>query len=116
MRKHIIFLAASFLLAVAHLFSQNKGASPLSDPSAIGRPPSAVTRAVVIGISDYQEKEIPDLRFADKDALAFANFLRSTAGGSLDNDHLQVLTNQKATAGQIAAALDWLYWTKQTHF
>ena len=35
------------------------------------------TRAVVVGISDYQDVGIPDLRFADRDAQAFANFLRS---------------------------------------
>ncbi len=66
------------------------------------------TRAVVVGISDYQDASIPDLRFADKDAVAFANFLRSPAGGSLDGDHLKLLTNQQATAAQFAAALSWL--------
>ena len=35
------------------------------------------TYAVVVGISDYQDPGIPDLRFADKDAEAFANYLRS---------------------------------------
>lgn len=106
MKKTILLLVLPFLS-----FSQNeKGASPLANPSRdlgpIHNPQS--TRAVVIGISDYQEKDIPDLRFADKDALAFANFLRSPAGGSLDNDHLEVLTNQNATAGLVAAALDAL--------
>ncbi|MFN0176402.1 MAG: caspase family protein [Saprospiraceae bacterium] len=69
---------------------------------------ATVTRAVVIGISDYQDKDIPDLRFAHKDAEAFANFLRSPAGGSLEDDHLKVLTNTEATAGRIAEALDAL--------
>lgn len=45
------------------------------------------TWAAVIGISDYQDEAITDLLFADKDAEAFANFLRSTAGGTLDDDH-----------------------------
>ncbi len=67
------------------------------------------TRAVVIGISDYQDKDIPDLRFADRDAEAFANYLRSPAGGSLDGDHLKLLLNQDATMAQFAAALDWLW-------
>ncbi len=74
-------------------------------PSGGGR---GEVRAVVVGISDYQDKDIPDLRFADRDAEAFANFLRSPAGGSLDGDHLKVLTNQNATAGRIAEALDGL--------
>jgi hypothetical protein len=46
-------------------------------------PRSGATYAVVIGISDYQDAEIPDLRFADKDAEAFANYLHSPAGGVL---------------------------------
>jgi hypothetical protein len=41
----------------------------------------STTRAVVIGISDYQN--LPDLQFAHRDAEAFAAFLQSPAGGSL---------------------------------
>ena len=95
-----------FLLVPISSFSQNKGASPIAgsqEPTAIKS-----TYAVIIGISDYQDKDIPDLRYADKDAEAFANFLRSPAGGSLDGDHLQVLTNTRATAGRIEEALDAL--------
>ncbi|MBP6185224.1 MAG: tetratricopeptide repeat protein [Saprospiraceae bacterium] len=66
------------------------------------------TWAVVVGISDYQDKDIPDLRFAHKDAEAFALWLQSPAGGSLDGDQLQVLINDKATAGRVAEALDAL--------
>ncbi len=97
------------LLALPFILSgQNeKGIIPLSTPSTINRAPSTVW-AVVVGISDYQDKDIPDLRFADKDAEAFANYLRSPAGGALDGDHLKVLTNQNATAGRIAEALDGL--------
>jgi len=69
---------------------------------------SAVKRAVVIGISDYQDPAIPDLRFADKDAEAFAQWLRSPAGGSLDQGHLQLLTNEQASSGRIVGAFDWL--------
>jgi len=74
-------------------------------------PPSSgqgATFAVVIGISDYQDEDIPDLRFADRDAAAFASFLRSQAGGSLDEDHIKVLINQEATSGHVAEALDAL--------
>ncbi|MBL7810051.1 MAG: tetratricopeptide repeat protein [Saprospiraceae bacterium] len=103
--KHGILLC-SILLAAAPLFSQiGKGVNPISTSSTNS---TGTNRAVVIGISDYQDKDIPDLRFADKDAEAFANFLRSPAGGSLDGDHLQVLTNQNATAGRVAEAFDAL--------
>ncbi len=95
------------LLFALSLTAQQKGASPL--PPALGRPPSAETFAVVVGISDYQDKAIPDLRFADRDALAFAGFLQSPAGGALDEDHLRILVNDRATGAQFANALDWLW-------
>ena len=105
MRKHV-FLSLLLLWAISPLCAQEpQGVSP-NPQSAIRNPQS--TRAVVVGISDYQDPAIPDLRFADRDAEAFANYLRSPAGGSLDKDHLQVLTNQNATAGRVAEALDAL--------
>jgi len=107
MKYIFIFLAIPILS-----FSQNKpalpagrGVSPISTNSTSS---SGQTYAVVVGISDYQDPAIPDLRFADKDAEAFANYLRSSAGGRLDNDHLKVLLNKDATVAQFAMALDWL--------
>ncbi len=97
----------SLLTALGWLTAQtNKGASPLNPQSAIANPQSV--RAVVIGISDYADDRIPDLRFAHVDAQAFADYLRSPAGGSLPNDQLMLLTNVQATAGKIIAALTWL--------
>ena len=88
------------------LFAQEKGVSPILNSPI---PNTQSTYAVVVGISDYQDEDIPDLRFADKDALAFAGFLQSPAGGSLDEDHLKVFINEKATVAQFAVALDWLW-------
>ncbi|MBL7809564.1 MAG: tetratricopeptide repeat protein [Saprospiraceae bacterium] len=98
-----------FLLFIPHFFwaQGNKSITPLPPPPSGGQGGGAV-RAVVVGISDYQDPAIPDLRFADRDAEAFANFLRSPAGGSLDADHLKVLLNSEATTAQFDAALGWL--------
>lgn len=88
------------------LFAQGeKGVVPVTSivPSTA---PS--TRAVVIGISDYQDPAIPDLQFADRDAEAFAEWLRSPAGGSVPEDNMKVLLNNQATLGQFVVALDWL--------
>ena len=101
MKHCIVYFLFPFLA-----YAQNqKGASPIANAQ---ERIAKNTYAVVVGISDYQDKDIPDLRFADRDAEAFANFLRSQAGGSLDGDHLKLLTNSEATLGQFAAALDWL--------
>ena len=104
MKTIFVFL---FLFLPLIIFTQQKGVTPIK--STDGSSQSGSTYAVVVGISDYQDEEIPDLRFADKDALAFAGFLQSPAGGSLDEDHLKVLINEKATQAQFAAALDWLW-------
>jgi uncharacterized caspase-like protein len=56
------------------------------------------TWALLVGISKYQK--LPQdlwLQYADSDASAFAGFLSSTQGGSVPQDHLLVLTNEKAT-------------------
>ncbi|MBK9108769.1 MAG: tetratricopeptide repeat protein [Saprospiraceae bacterium] len=102
-----LYLILISVLVSLSLNSQSKGIKEL--PTANSKLPTSSTYAVVIGISDYQDPGIPDLRFADKDAEAFANFLRSSAGGKLDNDHLKLLINSEATMAQFANALDWLW-------
>ena len=102
-----ILIATVLLLYQSVLSQTERGASPIPSTTHSAQPGS--TYAVVVGISDYQDEGIPDLRFADKDALAFANFLRSPAGGLLDAEHLRLLLNNEATMAQFAAALDWLW-------
>lgn len=87
-------------------FAQIKGAQATNQTAV--NTESKNTYAVVVGISDYQDPTIPDLKYADKDAKAFADFLKSPAGGRLDDDHLKLLLNKDATLGQFASSLDWL--------
>lgn len=93
------------VLLTVSLFGQEKGITPILKTDVV----NGNTYAVVVGISDYQDDGIPDLNYADDDALAFAGFLQSAAGGSLDEDHLKVLINEEATVAQFAIALDWLW-------
>ena len=78
---------------------------PAQDLSLTG---SSATYAVVVGISEYQDPEISDLQFADRDAQAFVQYLRSPAGGNVPAEHIRLLLNDKATTGQIVNALGWL--------
>lgn len=108
MKNAILIFTLSFFVSTIN--AQNKGAKPIVE-SRESKVLSQNTYAVVVGISDYQDPGIPDLKYADKDAEAFANFLRSPVfsnGMGLNPDYLRLLTNQQATAGQMAAALDWL--------
>ncbi len=109
MKPLCILLFCILTFAQPGLAQSDRGVTPIANTEAGRRIPKAgVTRAVVIGISDYQDAAIPDLRYAHRDAEAFANFLRSPAGGALNTDLLKVLTNDQATAGHIAEALDAL--------
>lgn len=100
-----LFITALCLVA-STIYAQNlKGLTAVNvDSSAY----TGKTYAVIIGISDYQEDAIPDLKYADKDAEAFAKYLRSPAGGNLSKHELKLLTNKQATAGRVASALDEL--------
>jgi WD40 repeat protein/uncharacterized caspase-like protein len=61
--------------------------------------------AVVVGVSEYMNSGIPSLKYADKDAEAFANFLRRPEGGGYDSDHMHVLLNKDATLANMKDAL-----------
>ncbi|MCO6476684.1 MAG: tetratricopeptide repeat protein [Phaeodactylibacter sp.] len=66
------------------------------------------TRAVIVGISEYEDQRIPRLFFAHRDAQAMADFLLSDAGGSVSPDNIKLLANEKATRGEITTAFYWL--------
>ena len=57
--------------------------------------------AVVIGISQY--KSVRSLKYADKDALAFRDYLTQNLG--VTTDHLTVLTNEQATLFNLKRSL-----------
>jgi TolB-like protein len=61
--------------------------------------------AVVIGVSQYADAAIPGLEYADDDARAFADFLRSPAGGAVPAAQMRVLLNEEATTAAIRDAL-----------
>lgn len=64
--------------------------------------------AVVAGVSEYASKGISTLRYANKDAEAFANYLRTKKGGQIQEENLRLLLNEKATTAAIYEALNWL--------
>lgn len=57
--------------------------------------------AVVIGISQY--KTVRSLKYADKDALAFRDYLTKNVG--VTGDHMTVLTNEEATLFNLKRSL-----------
>jgi len=62
--------------------------------------------AVVVGISKYKNShQIPNLRYADKDASAFYDFLRSPQGGGFPETHINPLLNENGTYQALRSAL-----------
>ena len=61
--------------------------------------------AIIIGISQY--KEVTPLQFADKDAVAFAEFLKTQ---QVPDDNIKLFLNEEATRFNI---VDELYTTSQ---
>jgi hypothetical protein len=63
--------------------------------------------AVVIGISHYvkSDGQINDLQFADRDATAMLEFLKTPAGGGVTDDDSLLLLNGDATTQSIRHAL-----------
>lgn len=64
--------------------------------------------AVVIGVSKYQDPDVPKLQFANRDAGIFADFLQSKAGGSVPKENIRLLTDSGATVSAVHMAIRWL--------
>jgi tetratricopeptide (TPR) repeat protein len=93
-----------FILISNNNFAQtkSKGFQILADNPG----QSGIVRAVIVGISKYQN--IQSLEYADNDALVFRNYLASAAGGNVPLSNIHMLINSQATAQKIYNELDWL--------
>jgi hypothetical protein len=75
-----------------------------------GAPPQKVTGeryAVIVGISHYGHAGMgfSNLRFANRDAMAFRDFLLSPEGGSFKPENVKFLVDQAATSQNVRSAL-----------
>ncbi|MBK9108781.1 MAG: caspase family protein [Saprospiraceae bacterium] len=67
-----------------------------------------ITKALVIGISTYQDSTIAILPFAVRDAEFFAGFIKSFDKNFDTRAELLLLTNKQASLAGLSAGLDWL--------
>lgn len=61
--------------------------------------------AVIIGISKFKDTRIPALKYADRDAQSFYDFLVSPTGGSFDPGNILLLKNEAATLKDVKDGL-----------
>jgi len=82
----------------------------LEDPAAPAAAAAGVRWALVVGVSSYEH--LPpraQLRYAHRDAEAYAQFLRGVDGGSFAASRIRVLTNEGATVSAVRSSLtEWL--------
>jgi uncharacterized caspase-like protein len=92
---------ASFLLQA--------GSRPGEAPFRPSKPErtTAEKYAVIIGVSRYQHagQGLPNLRYADRDASAFRDFLLSPEGGAFKRENVKYLINEDATSQNVRSAL-----------
>ena len=67
---------------------------------------SGTSYAVIIGVSEY--KYLHPLKYADRDAYLFMDFLQSKAGGSLKDENVLLLVNDQARTDAAFRIEDWL--------
>lgn len=104
-----------FLPAFLFLIPAAQAQEPQADVQTRGAKPQAVpvltmgeTYAIVVGISNYQDTGITDLKYAHRDAEAFVSYLRSAAGGAIPAQNIKLLLNEQATLAGLASAWDEL--------
>ncbi len=102
MRLHLLPFVCILLSPVALMAQPGLGAGLGSGAE------QPTTRALVIGISDYQNDSI-DLKYAHRDAEVFAQFLYSEVGGSVDPGNIRLLLDTTATIANIRSKLNWLW-------
>ena len=64
------------------------------------------TYALLVGISSYQDPQVPSLQFAHEDAILFEKHLKSPRGGGLPDENVVRLINQEATTAAVRLAFD----------
>lgn len=98
------------LLAFGNIWAQAtiRGTENATGANPLKLVDRGITRALVIGVSDYIDEDIADLRYAHRDAQVFADYLLAANGAALPKENLKLLLNEEATLAAIDIGLDWL--------
>jgi hypothetical protein len=99
LRALLVVLASSFVLDAVPAEAQQgtRGVIPQRNTQqrVVGK-----RRALIVGVDDYQDRRIPQLRYATVDAMAFVGWLRSPASAA-SIDTMVILLNREATRERV---------------
>lgn len=96
-------LITTTILTTLALFVQGQRGATLSNEDL---PFRGTVHALIIGISDY--RYVQDLRFADRDARAFREYLLRHSRPAADSQHIELFVNDKATRIPVCDAISSL--------
>ena len=100
--KYALIIFA-FLPFAINAYSQNtKG---FSVPKTTENNVTGKTYALIVGVAKYKNPAIPQLKYADRDAMAFKNYLVATG---VDSNNITLLLNEKATVSEFWANIGFL--------
>ena len=104
------FPRAGTYIVTLTVVDDNGAAATHKEEVHVARPPSGFRDvwALVVGISDYRDEGIRDLKYSEEDARAFHGFLVSPEGGGFPVDHVRLLLGKEASLKEIRKGLSWL--------
>jgi tetratricopeptide (TPR) repeat protein len=98
MKLVVLFI---FCLCFTKSFCQQRGGKVESAKTNF----NGKTYALIVGVSKYKNPNIPDLKYADVDALMFKEYLMSTG---VSEDNIYSLINEQATNASFWSTLNFL--------
>ncbi len=96
----VALLAIAFTLDAIPAAAQQPGTRGVIPQRGAAQRVVGKRRALIVGIDEYQDRRIPQLRFATVDAMAFVGWLRSPAAAA-NVDTMVILLNRDATRERI---------------
>jgi tetratricopeptide (TPR) repeat protein len=96
-----VLILIIFCLYLSQIHSQLRGGEVESNAFEL----KGKTYALIVGVSNYQNPNIPDLKYADVDALMFKEYLISTG---VAESNIQTLINEQATNSSFWSTLNYL--------
>ena len=85
-----------------------EGPAPEASAAPVRPGPVQEKWALVVGIGEYTDSEIPHLNYTTADATAFADALEDPAIGQFPTDNVHLLTDKQATTKNIKEQLNWI--------
>lgn len=98
------FLWVIILSGLMNLYGQQ---GVINNKSAIGKLDGSLKTdsgrifAVIVGVSDYQDKNMPQLSYADDDARHFYDYLKTVYSARFDTSHIHLLCNSEARNAKV---------------